>query len=64
MTRRLKGLSRIVEDLLARAGAAVLRDSQYKRELRESIERGLAEADADRLIPVDELMREFGIEEG
>ena len=64
MTQRLKGLSRIiVEDILASAGAALLRDSQYQRELRESVERGLADADASRLIPVDELMREFGIEE-
>jgi predicted transcriptional regulator len=63
MTQRLKELSRIVEDVLTRAGATVFRDSQYKRELRESAERGLADADAGRLIPVDELMHEFGIEE-
>jgi predicted transcriptional regulator len=62
MTRRPEKLSRIAQDVLARAGA-LLRDSQYKRELRESIERGLADADAGRLIPVDELMREFEIEE-
>jgi predicted transcriptional regulator len=58
-----QGLSRFVEDILARAGARCASDSQYERELRESIERGLADADAGRLIPVDELMREFGIEE-
>jgi len=62
MTKRLKKLSRIVQDVLARAGAGLVRDCQYKRELRESVERGLADADAGRLIPVDELMREFGIE--
>lgn len=63
MTKRHKGLSQIVQDVLARAGAGVVCDSQYKRELRESVERGLADADAGRLIPVDELMQEFGIEE-
>jgi hypothetical protein len=63
MTRRLKGLSRIVQDVLARAGAGIARDSQYEQDLRESVERGLADADAGRLIPVDQLMREFGIEE-
>lgn len=63
MTKRLKGLSRIVQNVLAWASASHARDSQYKRELGESVERGLADADAGRLIPVDELMREFGIEE-
>jgi predicted transcriptional regulator len=63
MTKRLKGPSRIVQDVLARAAAGVARDSQYERELRESVERGLADADAGRLIPVDELMREFGTKE-
>jgi predicted transcriptional regulator len=63
MTRRPKGRSRIVENALARADA-LSGDSQDERELRESVERGLADADAGRLIPVDELMREFGIEEG
>lgn len=32
-------------------------------ELRASIERGLADADAGRLIPVEDLMKEFGFEE-
>lgn len=63
MTRRPKGRSRIVENALVRA-CALSRDSQYERELRESVERGLADADAGRLITVDELMREFGIGEG
>jgi hypothetical protein len=63
MTKRLNGLSRIVQDILARAGARFARDSQCEHELRESVERGLSNADAGRLIPIDELMREFGIEE-
>ena len=60
MTPRARVLSRIVENLLARAGA-LFRDSKYKCELCESVERGRADADAGRLMPVDELMREFGI---
>jgi predicted transcriptional regulator len=63
MMKLLKGLSRIAQDTLARAGPRFVRDSQCERELRESVERGLTDADAGRLIPVDELMREFGIDE-
>jgi hypothetical protein len=62
MTQRQKRLPRIVESVLVRTGA-LLRDSQYKREPRESFERGIADADAGRLIPVEELMREFGVDE-
>jgi hypothetical protein len=64
MMKLLKGLPRIVQDTLARVGPRFVRDSQYERELRESVERGLADVEAGRLIPVDELMREFGIDEG
>lgn len=32
-------------------------------ELRASIARGLSEADAGRLVPVEDLMKEFGIDE-
>ena len=32
-------------------------------ELRASIARGLSDADAGRLVPVEELMKEFGIDE-
>ncbi len=62
MTQRPKRLSRVAESVLVRTGA-LLHGSQYKRELRESVERGFADADAGRLIPVEELMREFGVEE-
>jgi predicted transcriptional regulator len=62
MNQRPKGLSRIIESVLVHAGA-LFRDFKYKRELRESVERGLSDADDGRLIPVDELMREFGIQE-
>jgi hypothetical protein len=32
-------------------------------ELRASIARGLSDADAGRVVPVEDLMREFGIDE-
>ena len=38
-------------------------DIAYEADLRASIERGLAEAAAGRLIPVEDLMKEFGVEE-
>lgn len=43
--------------------SATWEDVAYEVELRASIERGLADADAGRLIPVEDLMKEFGIEE-
>ena len=38
-------------------------DVAYQVELRASIERGLADADAGRLIPVEDVIKEFGITE-
>lgn len=38
-------------------------DVRYQIELRASIERGLADGRAGQLIPVEELLREFGIAE-
>ena len=35
----------------------------YEVEVRASIERGLADANAGHLIPVNELLKEFGIAE-
>lgn len=43
--------------------SATWEDVAYEVELRASIERGLADADAGHLIPVKDLMKEFGIEE-
>jgi hypothetical protein len=43
--------------------SATWEDVAYEVELRASIERGLADADAWRLIPVEDLLKEFGIEE-
>lgn len=37
-------------------------DVAYEIELRASIERGLADAKAGRLISVEDLMKEFGVE--
>ena len=37
-------------------------DVAYEIELRASIERGLVDARAGRLIPVEDLMKEFGVE--
>ena len=38
-------------------------DLAYEAELRASIERGLADSRAGRLIPLEDLMKEFGVEE-
>jgi predicted transcriptional regulator len=38
-------------------------DVRYQIELRASIERGLADSRAGRMIPVEDLLREFGIAE-
>lgn len=38
-------------------------DLAYEMDLRASIERGLADAKAGRLIPVEDLMKELGIAE-
>ena len=43
--------------------SATWEDVAYEIDLRASIERGLADADAGRLIPLEDLMKEFGIEE-
>lgn len=37
-------------------------DVAYEIELRASIERGLSDAKAGRLIPVEDLIKEFGVE--
>jgi predicted transcriptional regulator len=38
-------------------------DVLYRAALCRSIERGLADAEAGRLIPMEELLREYGIDE-
>lgn len=38
-------------------------DLAYAMDLRASIERGLADSRAGRVIPVEDLMKELGIEE-
>lgn len=38
-------------------------DVVYEAELRASIEHGLADAQAGRVVAVEDLMKEFGIEE-
>lgn len=38
-------------------------DVRYQVELRASIERGLADVRAGRSIPVEQLMKEFGVAE-
>jgi predicted transcriptional regulator len=39
------------------------RDLIYRAAVREDIEAGLADSDANRVKPVEELLKEFGIEE-
>jgi predicted transcriptional regulator len=38
-------------------------DVAYEAELRASIDHGLADADAGRVVAVEDLMKEFGLEE-
>jgi predicted transcriptional regulator len=38
-------------------------DVAYEAELRASIETGLADSDAGRVITVEDVMKEFGVEE-
>lgn len=42
---------------------ATWEDVRYQIELRASIERGLADSDAGRTIPHEEILKEFGIAE-
>jgi hypothetical protein len=43
--------------------SATWEDVAYEVELRASIERGLADSDAGRVVAVEDLMKELGIEE-
>lgn len=38
-------------------------DLAYEAELRASIDRGLADSEAGRVVAIEEMMREFGVEE-
>ncbi|MFT4257046.1 MAG: hypothetical protein QM599_08840 [Pseudoxanthomonas sp.] len=40
---------------------ATWEDVQYQVELKASIERGLADVKAGRVVPLEELMAEFGV---
>ena len=40
---------------------ATWEDVRYQVELQASIERGLADANAGRVVPVEELLAEFGV---
>ncbi len=42
---------------------ATWEDVRYQVELRRSIERGVADSDAGRTVPHEEVLREFGIVE-
>jgi predicted transcriptional regulator len=43
--------------------SATWEDVAYEAELRASIENGLGDAEAGRVVAVEDLMKEFGIEE-
>lgn len=43
--------------------SATWEDVAYEVELRASVERGLADSDAGRVVAVEDLMKELGIEE-
>ena len=38
-------------------------DLAYEAELRASVDRGLADAEAGRVVPIEDMMKEFGVEE-
>jgi len=38
-------------------------DLAYAAELRASIDRGLADSEAGRVVAIEDMMREFGVEE-
>ena len=37
-------------------------DLAYEAELRASVDRGLADAEAGRVVPIEDMMKEFGVE--
>ena len=43
--------------------SATWEDVAYEVELRASIERGLADSDAGRVVAIEDLMKELGVEE-
>ena len=43
--------------------SATWEDLAYEAELRASIDRGLADSEAGRVVPIEDMMREFGVEE-
>jgi len=61
MTSPLKQQAHALVDSLPES--ATWEDLAYEAELRASIDRGLADSEAGRLIPVEDLMKEFGVEE-
>ena len=38
-------------------------DLAYEAELRASIDRGLADSEAGRVVPIEDMMKEFSVEE-
>jgi predicted transcriptional regulator len=38
-------------------------DLAYEAELRASVDRGLADSEAGRVVPIEDMMKEFGVEE-
>jgi predicted transcriptional regulator len=59
MTSPLKQQAHALVDSLPES--ATWEDLAYEAELRASIDRGLADSEAGRLIPVEDLMKELGI---
>lgn len=64
MTANAPSVKRLAHELIDKLpDSATWDDVAYEAELRASIERGLADAESGRIIAVEDLMQELGIEE-
>jgi predicted transcriptional regulator len=61
MTPPLKQQAHTLVDNLPES--ATWDDLAYEAELRASIDRGLADSEAGRVVAVEDMMKEFGVEE-
>ncbi len=61
MTRPLKQQAHALVDNLPES--ATWDDLAYEAELRASVDRGLADSEAGRVVAIEDMMKEFGVEE-
>ena len=60
MTPPLKQQAHALVDNLPES--ATWDDLAYEAELRASVDRGLADSEAGRVVPIEDMMKEFGVE--